>query len=238
MSGAPPEANPVRVTILAYPGVDELDLFGAHAVLSKAASIAADQSVGARGPVSVELGSARAVSAHEPGAAERGLQVRIAASSPEIISSGGVIFRAQAELTTLLTADAVVVPGGRGVRSAAEDAELATLLREAFASGAAIYGVCSGTILLAYAGLTRRRRVAVHHGKRNQLSGSLAGEVAHGLVKDGTITTVGGDRRTSVKSVDLAFQLLADYTPHLLDAVFARMELEPGRVLAPAERVM
>jgi hypothetical protein len=95
MSGTPPEANPIRVTILAYPGVDELDLFGAYAVLSKAASIAVGRSVGARGHVTAEPGSARAVPVPEPGAAERGLEVHIAASSPEIISSGGVTFGAQ-----------------------------------------------------------------------------------------------------------------------------------------------
>jgi transcriptional regulator GlxA family with amidase domain len=126
------------------------------------------------------------------------------------------------------------------VQAAAEDAGLAASLRDAFVSGAALYGVCSGTILLAAAGLTRRRRVAVHHGKREQLAGSLVGEVTSGLVKDGRITTVGGDRQTSVKSADLAFQLLADFTPHLLDAVCARLEVEPGRVgrvVVPARRV-
>ena len=56
------------------------------------------------------------------------------------------------------------------------------------------------------------------------------------LVRDGRITTVGGDRRASVKSADLALQLLADLAPHLLEPVCARMEMEPGRrrVVAPA----
>ncbi|MEV0591399.1 DJ-1/PfpI family protein [Nonomuraea cavernae] len=218
MSGTPRGADPVRVVILAYPGVDDLDLFGAYAVLSKAASIAVGRSA--------ESDSARAVSVE---AAERGLEVRIAASALEIITSGGVSFAAQAGLDALGTADAVLVPGGRGVLPAAGNAELTASLRQAFTSGAHFYGVCSGTILLAAAGLTRRRRVAMHHGKRHQLAGSLVGELTSGLVRDGRITTVGGDRRASVKSADLAFQLLADLLPRLLDPVSARMEVVPGR---------
>ena len=166
----------------------------------------------------------------------RGLEVRIAASAPRITASGGARFGAQAGLEAVPAADAVVVPGGRGARSAAGDEALGRALRDAYAAGAALYGVCSGTLLLAAAGLTRGRRVAAHHAKRDDLPGSLAGEVTSGLVRDGRITTVGGDRRASVKSADLALQLLADLAPHLLEPVCARMEMEPGRrrVVAPA----
>jgi transcriptional regulator GlxA family with amidase domain len=219
MNGAPRE-RPVAAMILAYPGVNELDLFGAYAVLAKAA------------------GRTEVATAH-PGDT-RGVEVRIAGDAAEVTGSGGARIGVQAGLDALVTADAVVVPGGGGAAAAAGDSRLTSALREAYGSGARLYGVCSGTLVLAAAGVTRGRTVAVHHAKRDLLAGAPAGEVTSGLVTHGRITTVGGDVSTSVKSVDLAFQLLADFAPHLVDAVGDRLEVRPGRthrVVASTERV-
>jgi AraC family transcriptional activator FtrA len=187
---------PVRVVLLAYPRVDELDLFGAYAVLAKAAPR---------------------------------LDVRIAASAEQITGSGGVTFTATAGLDAVAQADAVVVPGGRGAREAADDPELRKSLQEAEKRGASWYGVCSGTLLIAAAGLTDGRKVAVHHGKRDLLRAHPVGDVVSGLVRDGRISTVGGDQQVSVKSVDLAFALLADFAADLVREISERIETSPGR---------
>jgi transcriptional regulator GlxA family with amidase domain len=207
-----PGTATVRISVLAYSEVDDLDLFGAYAVLAKASALSGDG----------------------PGPS---VDVRLAASARRVTSSGGVTFRPQGRLDTLARSDAVVIPGGRGAQRAAGDLLVAAVLREAFWRGASLYGVCSGAFLIAAAGLARHRQVAVHHGKRAQLAAYPIGGLARGLVRDGRITSVGGDTSSSVKSADLAFQVLADFAPHLLDALGARMELAPGRacrsVLAP-----
>ena len=194
---------PARVALLAYPEVDELDLFGAFAVLAKASSV--------------------------PDASTR-LEIAIAADTTRVVGSAGTSFTVTADLSLVEKSDAVVVPGGRGAPAAAADARLLAVLRAAGARRAAFYGVCSGTLLIAAAGLARDRRVAVHGAKRDLLSGYPVGEVTSGLVRDGRISTIGGERRTSVKSVDLAFQLLADLVPDAVEAVAARMELRPEPV--------
>ncbi|MDX8031048.1 DJ-1/PfpI family protein [Lentzea sp. BCCO 10_0856] len=187
---------PVRVVVLAYPRVDELDLFGAYSVLAKAAPR---------------------------------FDVRIAARDEQVTGSGGVTFTAGTDLAAVESADAVVVPGGRGAVDAAADAGLREVLRAADSRGAAMYGVCSGTLLIAAAGLADGRRVAVHHGKRELLRAHPVGDVVSGLVRDGRVSTVGGDHRDSVKSVDLAFALLADFAADLVEPISTRMETRPGR---------
>ncbi|MGK4580986.1 DJ-1/PfpI family protein [Kitasatospora sp. HPMI-4] len=198
----------IEVVLLAYPQVDELDLFGGYSVLAKAASLSGESSRGPR------------------------LDVRIVASEPQVTGSGGVRFAVDDGLDAAATAGVVVVPGGRGAQNASAEPELTDLLRAADARGAAIYAVCSGALLVAGAGLARERRIAVHHTKGDLLRSYPVGEVAQGLVRDGRIRSVGGDPSTSVKSVDLAFQILADFAPELVEPVSTRMETTPGRVLA------
>jgi transcriptional regulator GlxA family with amidase domain len=197
--GTPPEPNGpgnlFRVTLLAYPLVDELDLFGAYSVLGKAASV------------------------------DPRLEVRIAARESSITGSGGVTFAVTEGIDAVGRADAVVVPGGRGAQQAAEDPELRRVLLAAAERGARFYAVCTGTFLIAAAGLARNSELAVHHAKRDLLSAYPVGAVAEGLVLDGRIRSVGGVRRSSVKSVDLAFQLLNDFAPDTVAPVSARMEV-------------
>lgn len=188
--------HPVSVVVLAYPEVDELDLFGAYSVLSKAAP---------------------------------SLTTRIVADHAEVTGSGGVTFRVAHGIDEVPGADAVVVPGGRGAQAAATDQGLRRVLRAAARSGSAFYGVCSGALLIAAAGLAQTSRIAVHHAKRDLVRVHPVGGVVSGLVRDGSISTVGGDQQESVKSVDLAFALLADFAPEMLAPVAERMEIWPGR---------
>jgi transcriptional regulator GlxA family with amidase domain len=205
--GADGRTGTVKVALLAFPQVDELDLFGAHAVISKAASV-------------------------DP----RGLEVYVAARQQEVTTSGGLVFHATEPLEAVHCADAVVVPGGGGARCAAADVELLDALRTAADRGARIYGVCSGTLVIAAAGLAKAKRVAFHHGKHELLLQYPVGSVEAGLVRDGDLCTVGGDLRESVKAVDVAFALLSDLAPDAVGAISARMELSPGRgVTLPAE---
>jgi putative intracellular protease/amidase len=165
--------------------------------------------------------------------AKGGLPVRIVAGPPTFPTSGGLILAAGAGLDALATATAVVVPGGRGAATAATDPAIQTALAGALRSGARMYGVCTGSLILAAAGLAGHR-LAVHGAKRDLLRGLGVAEIGVGLVRSGPVCTVGGDRRASVKSVDLGFEILADLAPHMVAEVQARMELDPGRVASEA----
>ncbi|MER5214814.1 DJ-1/PfpI family protein [Streptomyces sp. NPDC002838] len=191
------------LSVLAYDGVDDLDLFGAYSVLCKGADAAA--------------GRAPAVS------------VRITAADRAVTTSAGVRITAEDDLATLVSSDAAVVPGGRGAVAAAGTEQVLAALRDAHARGCRLYAVCSGTLLIAAAGLAKERALAVHHAKADQLRAAGAREVSAGLVRSDGICSVGGDRSPSVKSVDAAFAVLADLLPDTVHAVCSRMELIPGR---------
>jgi len=197
-------SNLIDVVLLAYQGVDELDLFGAWSVLRKAAEIDPDGAL----PV-----------------------VRMVLAAPEsfVTGSGGLVFRAEQMLDDVVPGRALVVPGGRGAAAAARDASILSYVGEAVKRGCRVYGVCTGSLIIAATGLTRTRSLAIHRNKREMLLDLPVNEVTTGLVEDGPFVTVGGDPAHSVKSVDLAFALLADFAPHAVEAVGSRMELMPGR---------
>ncbi|WP_337832955.1 DJ-1/PfpI family protein [Pseudonocardia sp. TMWB2A] len=187
--------TPFRVTVLVYPGIDELDLFGVHSVLAKATPR---------------------------------LEVRIASQLAEVRSSGGVTFTVPHRLDEVRRAHALVVPGGRGARDASADGELVEAVRDAARGAALLYAVCTGVLVIAAAGLARGRRVAIHRGKTDLLHGYEVGAVAAGLIRDGPLRTVGGIRRESVKAVDLAFSVLQDFVPDLVEPIADRIETDPG----------
>jgi AraC family transcriptional activator FtrA len=197
-------ASVVRVAVLAYDGVDELDLFGAYSVLAKAAADSYGE--------------------------QRTMAVRIVGDSARFTTSGGVSFGVHGGLAELADADVVVIPGGQGAIAAAADTRLCAALHEVGMRGAGLYAICSGSFLVAAAGLASDRKIAVHHAKRDQLNQFGATQVAVGLVRDGNVCSIGGDVTNGVKSVDLAFAVLADIAPDAVSVVSARMEIRPSRL--------
>src|SRR5713226_2385611 len=201
--GAPDAGGtaPVRIAVLAYEGVDELDLFGAYVPLAKARAAL-------------------------PRPAD--LALWIGAADPEVAGSNGVRIHAQAGLDTVRSVTALVIPGGRGVAEACQDARYLAAVRDAHQAGAVLYAVCSGSFLIAAAGLASGRTLAVHARKRRELAALGSCAVADTLVRDGALCSVGGSRERRVKGVDLAFQVLRDWLPGAVEPVAARLETEPG----------
>lgn len=67
--------------------------------------------------------------------------------------------------------DVLLVPGGRGTRALVEDDQLLDLLRRLHAEGAMLASVCTGSLLLAAAGLLSGRPATTHHGALSELQG-------------------------------------------------------------------
>jgi AraC family transcriptional regulator, transcriptional activator FtrA len=193
------ERNRIRVCVLAFPGVDELDLFGAYVPVAKAA--AQD---------------------------DTGLQVRIVSADERVVGANGAEVLAHAGLDWAEDAHALVVPGGSGVALVGEDDRYVDLLSEAYRRGVRLYAVCSGVFLLAAAGIVVGRWVAVHHGKRHQLTEVADCHVTAGIVRDPPVCSIGGETTRGVKGVDLGFQLLRDLVPAAVPYVTDRMETRPG----------
>ncbi|MGW6915384.1 DJ-1/PfpI family protein [Kitasatospora sp. NPDC054939] len=127
------------------------------------------------------------------------------------------------------SADLIVVPGGGvGEESAvAEQIRLGVLPRALAAArrpGLVLAGVCSGTLLLAAAGITRGRPCTTHHAAKEELR-ERGGLVVDGrVVDDGDLVTCGG----VTSGIDLALWLVERHLGSA-NAVLAETVLEHER---------
>lgn len=125
-------------------------------------------------------------------------------------------------------ADVTLVPGGGWAARADVGAwgeyrrgTLLELIGDAAAGSRVMAGVCTGTMLLAHAGLVGGRRATTHHSARPDLAATGAEVVADRVVDEGDLVTSGG----VTAGIDLALWLLArECSRDCAAEVAARME--------------
>jgi transcriptional regulator GlxA family with amidase domain len=190
---------PRLISILAYEGVDELDLVSVFAPLAKVA-----ENNSSIRPVLTGLAS----------------QVR---------GANGLMFSVTAGIAELERCDAAVIPGGAGVHALHEDPDLSKHLIALVDRQAPIYTICSGVFVLARLGLLKGLRVAVHAQKREALAGLIAVEqIGSGFIQDGFLRSIGGSSGESyVKGLEMAYRILNDFCPEMIDYAAARLETWP-----------
>lgn len=135
--------------------------------------------------------------------------------------------------------DAVLVPGGgwndsseEGARTEAERGDLPRRVAELHAAGVRVFGVCTGTMLVAAAGLLDGRPAITHQSALDDLRAS--GAIVHAdarVVDDGDIVTAGG----VTSGIDLALYVVErERGRDVADAVAREMEhRRDERVLQP-----
>ncbi|MFB7915549.1 DJ-1/PfpI family protein [Streptomyces sp. NPDC056061] len=177
-----PGAGPLRVHIVMFDGVEELDFAAPYEVFA-AAGFFTDRTV-----------DVRYVSATGPGT------VRAAYGTEIRVEHGWAPHQA----------DILVVPGGGYARrdSPGVWAEIrrGTLPKALAAArrGPTISAVCTGTMLLAAAGLTRNRPCTTHHKARADLENQGGVLKSARVVDDGDLVTAGG----ITSGLDLALWLV------------------------------
>lgn len=118
--------------------------------------------------------------------------------------------------------DILVVPGGFGTRPLLHDAETLDWIRRAAAAARKVTSVCTGSLLLAKAGLLTGRRATTHWAALDLLK-SLGTGVVEGdlrVVDDGVISSAG-----VASGIDMAFYIVeqlfgpevADETAHYIE---------------------
>jgi transcriptional regulator GlxA family with amidase domain len=145
----PRTTAPRRVAILAFPGVQSLDLTG---------------------PLEVFDIASRLIAATRPGKRTYKVQVISPDGAPLQTSSGLQIVPHAALLDDLSGLDTLVVAGGTGTRAAARDRALIEWIARAASRARRTASVCTGAFLLARAGLLDGRRATTHWSAAQRLA--------------------------------------------------------------------
>jgi transcriptional regulator GlxA family with amidase domain len=145
--------EPRRVVMLAFPDVQILDIVGPLEVFHIATQVLE-----------------RTGRSHASGGAGYRTELVAAAAGP-VRTSGGIEIVAQRDLRSVRgDIDTLIVPGGQGTRTAVSDAKLPGWIRRTAPRARRVASVCTGTLLLAEAGLTSGKRVTTHWAFADELA--------------------------------------------------------------------
>jgi transcriptional regulator GlxA family with amidase domain len=178
--------SPRQVVIVAYPGVQALDVTGPHEVFA---------------------GAAGALRSRREGPAPYDVAVASVAGGPVTSESGLTIVTTP--LADVVDVDTLVVAGGSGVLTACEDPELVAAVATLAGRARRVVGICSGSFVLAAAGLLEGRRVTTHWARAHGLAArhpEIEVDADPIWTRDGNVWTSAG----VTAGIDVALALVED----------------------------
>ena len=110
----------------------------------------------------------------------------------ELTAEPGLRFAGLTRLADVECCDLLCVPGGFGTVAALEDADYLAAVRRLGSVARYVSSVCTGSLLLAAAGLLRGKRAACHWAWRDKLAEFGVLPDAARVVRDGNIFSGGG----------------------------------------------
>lgn len=116
----------------------------------------------------------------------------------------GLAFSPTATLAEHPRLDMVCVPGGYGCAAVMRDAEVLGWLRRVAEQARLVTSVCTGSLVLAAAGLLEGRRAACHWAWRDRLAAFGAIPTAERVVEDGKFISGGG----VTAGIDFGFRIV------------------------------
>jgi len=169
-----------KIGIYVFPDVEELDFVGVYEVLAKTKAMKED------GSLSIE----------------ECLQVDVIASEGRIRCANGLVVEPHKVIEDFKGYDILVIPGGKGIRTLIRDKAFLVKVRQ-FSEDRMVCSVCTGALVLAEAGVLKRRKATTHHNHREELR-RFCKVVNERVVVDGNIITAGGIS----SSLDLGLKIL------------------------------
>ena len=136
-----------------------------------------------------------------------GARCRLASvAGGEIHGDGGIVFADVARLSDISECALLCVPGGFGTVAAMEDKLYLNELRRLAGMARYVTSVCTGSLLLAAAGLLVGKRAACHWAWRESLSVFGVTPDPARVVRDGNVITGGG----VTAGIDMALTVMAE----------------------------
>jgi len=118
----------------------------------------------------------------------------VAASADVVVATGGLRILPEFTFRTAPPIDLVVIPGGFGTRRLLDDPEVLAWIRLIASTAERVTSVCTGSLLLAGAGLLAGRRATSHWGALDrlpELDPTIRVERSVRVVDDGVVTSAG-----------------------------------------------
>jgi len=117
-----------------------------------------------------------------------------------------------------------VVPGGTGIDTAMVDADWVCFARDQSAAAKYVFGICTGSLLLAAAGLLTGRKAGAHWQARDLLARFGAIPCDDRMVVDGKYYTSGG----VTSGIDMALRVVGDVAgPDIAQKIQLQIEYDP-----------
>jgi cyclohexyl-isocyanide hydratase len=124
----------------------------------------------------------------------------------ELVTEMGLTFSGLRKLSDIDRADMIMIPGGPGQTAAMLDPDFMAEVKRLGASADYITSVCTGSLILAAAGLLNGKRAGSHWAYRDLLERFGAIPDDGRVVRDGNCITGGG----VTAGIDIALNIVAD----------------------------
>jgi transcriptional regulator GlxA family with amidase domain len=118
----------------------------------------------------------------------------VAACPDSVSATGGLRVLPDFETSAAPPIDILVVPGGFGTRDLLQDSGMLAWIRQTAAAARRVTSVCTGSLVLASAGLLAGRRATTHWGALDflaELDATIRVEADLRIVDDGIVTSAG-----------------------------------------------
>jgi len=134
------------------------------------------------------------------------MNIKLAAINRQEVVADGLTFGALRDLERVDACDILLVPGGLGCIAALETPRFLSAIRRLADRATYVTSVCTGSLILAAAGLLDGRRAACHWAFRDLLAAFGAIPDSGRVVRDGNRITGGG----VTAGIDFAVSLIAE----------------------------
>jgi len=170
----------MKIAVFIFPGVEELDFVGVYEVLAKAETMRQESSLNLSEPINVE----------------------IIGFEREIVCANGMIVKAHKLYHRLDNYDVLIIPGGKGISALKDNEDFLEDIKQ-FSEKHIIASVCTGALVLAWAGILKGKRGATHYFHRRKLE-EFCKVIPERVAIDENVITAGGVS----SSIDLGLELL------------------------------